>query len=357
LHFHALKARARGYDISIGSFRENGAEPEFLKIIRGDGIRTVCFEVKGGYDLRAIGLIRNYLVDNKIDVFCTHDYRSHILGAFSSRGLPAKWVAFSRGITAENIKVRLFHRAAGFIIRYADHIVAVAGSEKSKLLKSGISENKISVIHNAIDADNMRKTERTDLRRQFGFPKEAIICISGGRFSPEKGQIFLVKAAARALQKQQNLHFIIFGDGPELEKIKGHIADYGIQAKVLCPGFEKKLLSFLSGADILINPSLSEGLPNIVLEAMALGIPVVATAVGGVPELIRHGESGLLASAENEGALADAILELAGSLTLRRQLAAGATQIIENAFSFDKQMKDLDEIYNNMRRQGPDSGR
>jgi len=345
LHMHAIKAAQAGLTITVGSFMENSNQPEFLNVIAGDDIETRCFNVSNAYDPRSIGDIRRYLKNREIDILCTHDYRTHILGFLATRGLACRWIAFSRGATTENFKVRFFHALAGFIVRRTDHIVAVSGSEKTKLRRSGVNEDKITVVHNAIDIPRIRTATRADLRSRFNLARDSIVCVSAGRFSSEKGQNFLIKAAVIASNQNQKLRFVLFGDGPDLEKIRTTIIEMGFQDRILCPGFERSILGCLRDADILINPSLSEGLPNVVLEAMALGIPVIATAVGGVPELIHHNESGILVPPSDERALANAILGLLENWSQHDHLIEAAVRTIEESYSFDRQLKDLSAVY------------
>jgi len=172
-----------------------------------------------------------------------------------------------------------------------------------------------------------------------------VICIAGGRFSAEKGQIYLVRAAVEALRRDSRLAFILFGDGPDLDSIRRAIDAAGQSERILCPGFENNLVGCIKGADILINPSLSEGLPNIVLEAMALQVPVIATSVGGVPELITDGESGILVGPRDAADLSAAILKLAAAPDKRQILADHGREVVNASFSFQKQCRELIAVY------------
>jgi glycosyltransferase involved in cell wall biosynthesis len=200
-------------------------------------------------------------------------------------------------------------------------------------------------VQNAIDPAGFAEVERADLKKRFGFPDDSIVCISGGRFSKEKGQSYLVDAARTASEQNPRLRFVIFGDGPDLEKINSRVEELGLSETVLCPGFERDLLGYLKDADMLVNPSLSEGLPNIVLEAMALKIPVVATSVGGVPELVEDGVSGFLVPPADSNLLADKILQLAGRKDIQEKFAREGYRTIVEKFSFDSQAEKLYRVY------------
>lgn len=346
LHLHALRARKSEFNVVVGSFTESGKRPEFLEVIGDDDIATYAFQVRNPYDLKAVGLLREYLIRNKIRILCTHDYRTHLIGFLASIGRDTKWIAFSRGWTAESLKVKIYHLLDKIIVRFGDHVIAVSGSQKNKLLRLLVPAGRISVVHNAIEPGDFAAIPEIDLRARFGFPGDSIVCICGGRFSREKGHIYLIKAAALALEKNSSLRFVLFGDGPDLERVKKAIARRGLESHILCPGFERDLISCLKGADVLINPSLSEGLPNIVLEAMALRLPVIATTVGGVPELITDGESGYLVPPADEAALARVILRFFGEIENKDKIVNSAYKILVHRFSFEMQMDKLADIYN-----------
>jgi glycosyltransferase involved in cell wall biosynthesis len=336
------------FNVTIGSFSENGLKPEFLNVISGDNIQTHTFDVKNAYDTRAIRLLKNYLIENKIDILCTHDYRSSFIGWRASSNANAKWIVFSRGWTRENLKVRVYQILDKLIIRFADLIVGVSHSQKEKLSRLLISNDKLAVVHNAVDADEFKDIEPIDLRQRFGFSESSIICICGGRFSEEKGQKFMVEAASMATEFNNNLRFILFGDGPDLPSIRKLIKRLDLEEYVFCPGFEKNFSGCLKGADILVNPSLSEGLPNIVLEAMAMKIPIIATDVGGVSELIENEKSGLIVGPGDPKAIAGAVRKLVEQPDAIPQIVDNGYKSVINNFSFEKQYETLTDIYKNV---------
>lgn len=345
LHLHAKRALGSPFQVTVASFLEQGRPPEFLQKISQDGVATHVFHVSSAYDPRAVGLIRAYLRANDVAVLCTHEYRTTVLGWLAVRHTPTRWVAFSRGYTQTNLKIHLFQTFDKLLIRRADQIVAVSNAQKARLQRLLIPGGRIGVVENAIDAAMLDGVRAVDLRARFGFPADAVVCVSGGRFSREKGQAVLVRATAAALARDSRLRVVMFGDGPDLEAVRASIARLGLQDRVLCPGFEREILACVKGADILVNPSLSEGLPNIVLEAMALGTAVVATAVGGVPEIVEHARTGWLVPASAPDALAEALLAAASDSARRGEVAAAARRFVEAECTFASQFEKLAAIY------------
>jgi len=328
LHYHARMAKGSQFEIILSSFSEKGLQPKFLDVATGDGIPIKLFEVKNAYDPKAVMLLRDYLKEARINILCTHDYRTSLIGYRANKGTDTAWIAFSRGWTRDNIKVRFYHCLDKFFLRYADHIIAVSHAQKKKLRKLLIKDKKISVVHNAVAPEEFVSIDPVDLRRKYDFPREAVICISGGRFTKEKGQTDLVKAARLAIKKNSLLRFILFGDGPELPVIKTTISNMNLTNKIICPGFEKNMIGHLKGADILVNPSHSEGLPNIVLE-----------------EIIDNELSGLLVPKGDSNSLTDAIIKLTDDISMREKFKEAGLSRIKKSFSFEKQNSELIQIY------------
>ncbi len=345
LHLHSRQIMGSEYHLTIGSFSEQGQTPEFLDVIASDGVDTHTFDVKSAYDPVAVGKLREYLRANDTDILCTHDYRTHAVGFRAQRKTPCRWVAFSRGWTSESLKIKLYHTLDKIIVRFATHIVAVSRAQKDRLVRLMISGDKISVVHNAVDAAAIRAVQPVDLKKKFDFPENALVFVTGGRFSREKGQAYLVRAAAEAVKSDDRLRFVMFGDGPDLESTRRLVSNSGCDKKIICPGFERNLLGCLASADCLVNPSLSEGLPNIVLEAMAAGTPVLATAVGGVPELITDGRNGLLVPPRDVASLRAKIMIMATDTDKARDIAAAARETVEKKFTFANQGQKLIEVY------------
>jgi len=345
LHFHARLARENGIDITISSFLENNKKPQFLEIIEKDGIPIHAFDVVSAYDRSAVAKLAIYLKENKTDILCTHDYRTHLIGLLARKKAGVKWVAFSRGWTWENFKIKMYHTLDKIIIRRADHIVAVSSAQKDKLTRLFISGKKIGVVLNAIDPGYFEKIEPVNLAKKYNLPKESYIVVSGGRFSREKGQIFLVEALMEAITKDNQIRGILYGDGPDREMLKKLVQEKIFENKIIFPGFESNLSGHLKGADALVNPSLSEGLPNIILEAMALGVVVVASAVGGVPEIIRDNYNGYLVEPKNSGAISDRLLNLKNDNKTAQNFILKAKETITKDFSFTEQNHKLTAIY------------
>lgn len=162
-----------------------------------------------------------------------------------------------------------------------------------------------------------------------------LVCV--GRLSPEKGQAGLIAALAEARKRRPDLRLTLVGDGPEGDRLHMQVIAAGMTDAVHFAGRldEAATLATIAAADMLVLPSFMEGLPVVLMEAMALGVPVIATRVAGIPELVRDGESGLLFDPADWAGLAEAVTTLAGNPDLRARLAAAGRVAIDRAFTID----------------------
>jgi glycosyltransferase involved in cell wall biosynthesis len=189
--------------------------------------------------------------------------------------------------------------------------------------------------------------EVASLRARLGLPPGARILLTIGRLSREKGHRDLVRAihVLRALRQELEFRLVIVGDGPERAGIRTLTSALGLEGEVLLAGHQSNVQPFYALADLFVLPSRSEGSPNVLLEAMAAGVPVVSTGVGGVPEIVRHGESALLVKAGDTRAMAEAILRLLQDSGLARSLAQAASQAVSRNHTPEGYLRALVELY------------
>ena len=348
IHFHAKLAKKESVDVAVSSFSENNSTPDFLRTIAEDGVKTKLFEVANAYDRNAVSIIKDYLETEQIAILCTHEYRSHYYGYNACKDSNTKWIAFSRGMTAENLKVKLFTYLERYFIKKANAIVAVSKSQKEKLVNQSVNPHIITTVHNAIDISFVNAILEKSLKRKFLFPEDSFVIVSGGRFSKEKGQMYLVQAAELALESNRSLRFVLYGEGPDWDTVKEYIDKKNLSEYIICPGFESELLAYLKSADLLVNPSLSEGLPNIVLEALASKVPVVVTNIGGHPEIVTDNFNGFIVEPKYISQMSDRILELADNREKREFFKIEGEKVLLDKFSFEAQNRKLINLYKSM---------
>ncbi len=258
--------RARGLDvITLGS-----DTPHFLAMVRELAAR-----------LRELGA----------GVLCCHGYKADIVGLLAARRARVPVIAMSHGWTAETRKVRVYECLDRACLRRMDRVVCVSEAQAEKVRRAGVRPDRVSVIRNAVRAERFDRVDpagREALLAMFPERPERVIG-SAGRLSPEKGFSILVEAAAIVARSDPGAGFIHFGDGPLRETIWRRIGELGLERRFILAGHRDDLDRFLPHWDLSVLPSFTEGLPTVVLESYAAGVPVVASPGGGAPEAVAGG--------------------------------------------------------------------
>jgi len=230
-------------------------------------------------------------------------------------------------------------------LKQADKIITVSNATKEYVLSLGANPNKIKVLHNGVDLKRFKPLPlvKAEMRKKLGIPKDAKVVLTVRRLVYKNGVDTLIDAANLAVKKKPALVFIIAGKGPDMASVQSQIEQLGLEKNIKLTGFvaDQDLSLYYNTADLFVLPSKSgEGLPLVALEAMACGLPVIATNVGGINEIMVKG-FGKLVPANNPEALTDAILEFADINSDTGELRA----IVEAQYSWDKNVDKLIEIY------------
>lgn len=273
------------------------------------------------------------------DVLFCHGYKAGIFGRLAARRLRIPVVAVSRGWTYESLKIRAYELLDRINLRGMDRVVCVSHGQAAKVRRAGIAAAKIVVIPNAIDAGRFGPPDaatRARLAAMFPTPVGPIVG-AAGRLSPEKGFAVLVDAAARVLRAIPDAGFLLVGDGVLRPTLTDRIAALGLADRFLLAGFRTDWDHFLPNLDLLVQSSYTEGMPNVVLEACAAGVAVVATAVGGTPEILADGQGGWLVPPGDAEALAGRIEDLLLDTPRRQALADAGRRRVGEAFTFPRQ--------------------
>jgi len=223
-----------------------------------------------------------------------------------------------------------------------------AASRDFLIHRLGYDPSKTMTIHNGIE--RMRDSspdERLRYRRELGAGPEDILLGTVGRLDRQKGHAYLLEAVAK-LRVLHPVRCVIIGEGPLAPELKKLAGDLRILDYVRFAGKQPEILAWYAAMDIFVLPSLWEGLPNALLEAMALGLPVVATNVDGVPEAVEHGRSGLLCEPKDSQALFSAIQELLLKPSLRRQLGDAARERVSKQFQLIEMIKAYENAYEHL---------
>jgi len=351
---HLKMLQKRGISSLACSFYENRAETDFIMKTRSLGIPSFSIRCLSAYDSGQIFRLRRLLSRERPDLVCTHEYRSTFLTYVARTGLPTRQIAFWRGTTRENLKLSAYYKIESSLMRRMDRVAVVSRKQQTLLISHGLPETKISLVPNAVEvplpeegrSEKLRDSERSDpLAPLFAPFRGMAIIATAGRLSPEKGHRYLIEAMPRVLASKKDTVLLIFGDGPLRTELARLAERIGCGASVHFLGFVPGFGSLLRDIDIFVLPSLLEGLPNALLEAMAAAKPVVATDVGGVPDLVVDGKTGLLVSPRDASRLAEAITLLLSDSGFARTMGLAGRESVRKSYSFERQFQLLAEAY------------
>jgi len=282
----------------------------------------------------------------QVTIWHAHDYKSNALGILLKRFHRMKLVTTVHGWETHTRRTPLYYWVDRRCLPYYDHVICVSGDLHEACLRAGVNKQRLSLIHNAIDIEDFQKRETTDVAKAaMQLPPDRIVIGAMGRLSEEKGFDQLLRATKRLVDAGHPIHTVIIGEGPQRPKLEQLIMELNLQGHAQLAGFRANVKSCFEAMDVFALSSSREGLPNVVLEAMSMSVPVVATRVAGIPELITHGRNGLVVDTDNDAQFADGLRQLVADAELRQALAAQARQVIVDRFSFTSRMAQVATIY------------
>lgn len=243
---------------------------------------------------------------------------------------------------------RWYHRVIDrFLLRFTRKMVANSQSVKDFYVRlEQIPPDKIEVIPNGLEIEEFDKiTGSNRKRKELGLKETDLVIASGGRFTSQKGLEYLVKAAPEVVKAFPEAHFVLVGNGPLREKLECMAVDLSVANSLIFTGYRNDIYEIFAGADIVAVPSLFEGMPNIVMEAMALKKPVVASDIPEIAELIINGENGFLVPVRNADDLAKKIVVLLRDSQLSHRMGEAGYRLIREQFPAVKMVKRYERLY------------
>ncbi len=329
------------------SFGEGGRARPLLERARELGFDAVELRENWPHLRRAAHEVAEHLRAFRADVLCTSGYKPDVVGWWASRltGVPA--VAIAHGWTGATWKVRLNERLDRWAMRRMAAVVSVSHAQAVKVARAGVPADRNVTIHNSVDPHRLaaRNHEARETLLRF-FPKAPdTIVLAGGRLSPEKGFDILIDATARVAPQHPRVGFLVFGDGPLRTALQSRIEGHHLQDQFVLGGFQSKLDQLLASADMLVLSSHTEGLPVVVLEAMAAGLPIVATRVGGIPEVIEDDVHGRLVNPGDAVDLAAGLQKMLSSPEASQRLGCAARTRAQGHFTFAQQSRKYRDLF------------
>lgn len=328
----AAKRPANRFELSVIAFtRGNEHHNGFVSAARAAGVIVDVIHERFAFDLQIIPQLCAIVEARQPDVIHTHAVKSHFLVWLTRLHRRYPWIAFNRGYTRENLKVRGYNQLDRICLPKADQVVTVCRAFARDLERVGVCREKIVVRHNMVLPFTPCPEEESDkVRQTWGISPGALVLLSAGRLSPEKGHSDLIEAVSelRKMRLSRSFHLLIVGHGPEQNAIRRKIEHLGLRDLVTLAGQQRDMRPYYSVADGVVLPSHSEGSPNVLLEAMAAGIPAIATNVGGIPEIATNEQTALLVEPRNPSAMAKALFRFLEGELLRQRLGKSAAAAV-----------------------------
>lgn len=305
---------------------------------------------RGPFDWGVVRRLRSLCREHNVRIWHGHDYKSNFLGLLLRRRHSMALVTTVHGWGVRDTwRAALYRRIDKACLRRYDRVICVSDDLYEECRRVKVPEDRCVVIPNAIDVDEYTRTmSQTAARIKLGLPAERMLIGAVGRLSDEKGFDRLIRAVDRIVKTGTDVGLIIIGEGNQRGELEALISNLGLHDRVQLPGHRTDVIDLYQAMDVFALSSLREGLPNVVLEAMALETPVVATRIAGVPSLIEDGRTGRLVEPDNVDQLSAAITDLLKHPERRRQMANAARTVIEESYSFRNRMQKIARIYDEL---------
>ncbi len=308
------------------------------------GVEVLAVDKRGPIDVRAVVRLARLFRSRGIEVVHTHLWGANLWGRLAARAARVPVVA----CTEHNVDTwkRGYHLALDRLLApAATHLVAVSEEVRTFYERHGVGRGRWRVVYNGVEVPSAPCQERGDAFRALGLGPEDRVVGLVGRLVPAKAPEVFLRALASAAPRVPALRGLVVGDGPSRSAAEAEARRLGLEDRVVFAGLRRDVPEILPGLDALVFSSLREGLSMAMLEAMAAGVPVVATAVGGTPELITHGTTGLLVPPDRPDALAEALVSLLRDASVAGRLRAAARQHIEARFSAARMIEAHEALY------------
>lgn len=331
---------ARGWEPCVYCLSGPGA---LVAPLQAAGIPVECLGATSPWAWRVVGRLTRALREWRPALLQTFLFHANLAG---------RWAAWRAGVPATVCGLRVAERDAPWrmrLDRWSQRLVRMnvcvsQGVADFALREVGLPPHKLCVIRNGVEFERFAQARAVDWTA-CGLPPDATVFLFIGRLHPQKGPELLLEAATPWLKQQSSLHLVYVGEGPLRAELEQQIENRGVMSQVHLLGRRDDVPALLKGAAALVLPSRWEGLPNVVLEAMAAGCPVIATDVEGTREVLSHKETGLLCRVNSVAELRDALGRLWSSPELRRRLGESSQRIVREHFTWTSVIESYDRLY------------
>lgn len=349
----ALAATPGEFSHTVGLFQLASEPPNaYEEALAARGIGVIPIRTTSRFDPRMIGTIIRAIRDHDIHLVHAHDYKSEILTYLVSRLHRVPIMTTMHGWIMNDLRYRTYWRAARFVRPKFDLVVAVSGQTRDAVIAHGVPRHKVALVRNAIVTANYDPStvDSGVIRSRAGIPPTARVVGCIGRLSREKGQLDLLHAAADVRRSHPATWYVFAGDGPDRPHVEALARELGLADRVVLLGHQPDVRPVFRDIDLLALTSHTEGFPNVILEALCMGKPVLATDVGGVREIVFPGETGILIEPHDPAAIARGLRQLLDHPDEAARLAAAGRALVNERFSFRQRVLAEEALCRNLLR-------
>jgi glycosyltransferase involved in cell wall biosynthesis len=345
-------AEPHGAHITLGMFARAGAAlPPAVEETRRRGFPLTVFLERHRYDPGLIPQALKVVRTAGVTLVQSHGYKPACIAWCLKHltGLP--WVAFAHGYTSEDRRIVLYNRLDRWLMRKADRLVVMSQLMAGQFQAAGVSPSRMRVVHNAIDPAEYRlAADGGVFRSECGAGPGDLLVGVIGRFSSEKGQEVFLQALADLSRTVPHVRAALVGEGVDGGRLRALVRQLRLQERVCFSGYRTNLSEVYAGLDLVVIPSLSEGLPNVLLESLLHGTAVVATTVGAVPEVMTGDLGRWLVPSGDVRSLTGAMAEALRSEATRRELCRAGQRLVRESFSSERRVERLMAVYRELAR-------
>jgi glycosyltransferase involved in cell wall biosynthesis len=328
------------------------ADPGFA-VIRKNAERyrapLVGIPDRGPWDWRVVTDLLAVCKAERVAVWHGHDYKTNALGLLLKQFWPMRLVTTVHGWVHNTTRTPLYYKLDKLCLPRYERVICVSDDLLEACLGCGVPTRNCVLLENAIDAEDYARRQPTaEAKARLGFPTAGFLIGAVGRLAGEKAFDVLVRSVHALVGRGLDARLVIVGEGGEREALERLASDLGIADRVTLPGWQADVRGYFEAMDVFALSSRREGLPNVLLEAMALEVPVVATRVNGVPRLVQDGRNGFLVEPGDLDGLTTALRGLLTNPGLRDLFRAAGRRTVETRYSFPTRMTRLKRIYDDL---------
>ncbi len=349
------------FKVEILSGPQTGSEGSLIEEVRERGIPLAIFpdllrQISPLHDLKALWKMRRFIQKGGFTIVHTHSSKAGILGRLAARQARTPVIVHTiHGWSFHDYMSPIIRWIYIFlerwIARFSDALVVVSDRDIQKGLQAGIGRREqYRCIRSAIPLDEFdpRQVDRQAIRQELGIPSDAVVVGNVGRFSSQKNPLDWVRVAALVGQASPQAHFLLVGDGPLRSQVEEALKQAGLAGRATLTGLRRDVPQMMAAMDIFLLTSLWEGLPRVIPQAMAMGLPVIANRADGVTEAIQDGINGFLCSPGEIEQMANSCIDLAHHPLKRQEMGHRGQVYALQEFDLRRMISDLEALYDEL---------